>query len=57
MILKGYGVYLHAPPIIQCDNLSTAVYLSLHPIYYAHTEHIEGEASKHIQAINYQLTV
>ena len=40
MLLKDLGVYLRAPPILWCDNVS-AFAIASNPVFHAHTERIE----------------
>jgi histone deacetylase 1/2 len=55
-LLRELGVSLHTPPCLWCDNIG-ATYLSVNPIFHAHTKHIkinfhftqERVASKDIQ--------
>ena len=40
MLLKDFGVFLHARPILWCDNVSTLAIAS-NPVFHARTKHIE----------------
>ena len=42
MLLQDFGVFLFAPLILWCDNVST-LSIASNPIFYARTKHIEGD--------------
>jgi hypothetical protein len=40
MLFKEFGLFLHAPPILWCNNLG-AIALASNQVYHARTKHIE----------------